>query len=549
MGRIEIVLPDRRVESLPAWFESGGGDGLEWAKELGPEETIAELERAGLRGRGGAGFPTATKWRSVRRGAGRHRYAVCNGAAGRAGHVQGPGDPAREPVSSRRGPRDRRVVAAARARCSSRLKASFGAERERVMAAVTEMEQAGLVGDLSIGIVAGPEEYLFGEEKALLEVIEGNDPLPRWLPPYVHGLFATAPQLGWQAHEPEPGHSRGHESNPTRGQQRRDAGQRRRTSSRTARTWYRSIGTAAIAGHGRVHGRRRRRAAGRRRGRVRHAAARGPRRCSARRDPGRAIKAVLLRRDQRGAHRRAARHAAQLRDVRGGRQRARRGRVHRLRRHRVHGRRRGRPLAVLVRRVVWAVPAVQARHRRDHRARSTTSAADAAPTTSLDSIDHWLAVVADGNRCFLPVEEQQLIGQHPAHVPRRLRHRTSKARARARTARSSRSSSTSPTAARSSTSARCASDPTGPTNRKYPAGDATPASAVTARRSAFVATPCCQPAWLCSAVRCRLRARRMSVRVHIPTMWRSASSDGQVLDLFVDDAFERGEQRVVGRDA
>ena len=48
-------------------------------------------------------------------------------------------------------------------------------------------------------LIAGPEEYLFGEEKALLEVIEGNDPMPRWLPPYLHGLFATTPQEGWSA--------------------------------------------------------------------------------------------------------------------------------------------------------------------------------------------------------------------------------------------------------------------------------------------------------------------------------------------------------------
>ena len=95
------------------------------------------------------------------------------------------------------------------------LKASFERERERVLRAVTEMEQAGMLGELSVALVAGPEEYLFGEEKALLEVIEGNEPLPRWLPPYMHGLFATAPQLGWSAHEPEVGHAGRHESNPT----------------------------------------------------------------------------------------------------------------------------------------------------------------------------------------------------------------------------------------------------------------------------------------------------------------------------------------------
>ena len=61
------------------------------------------------------------------------------------------------------------------------------------------MADAGLLGDAPITLIAGPEEYLFGEEKALLEVIEGNDPMPRWLPPYLHGLFATTPQEGWSA--------------------------------------------------------------------------------------------------------------------------------------------------------------------------------------------------------------------------------------------------------------------------------------------------------------------------------------------------------------
>jgi NADH-quinone oxidoreductase subunit F len=77
------------------------------------------------------------------------------------------------------------------------------------------MADAGLLDGLPIRVVTGPEEYLFGEEKALLEVIEGNDPLPRWLPPYLHGLFATAPQLGWQVHDPKAGHHLGHEANPT----------------------------------------------------------------------------------------------------------------------------------------------------------------------------------------------------------------------------------------------------------------------------------------------------------------------------------------------
>src|SRR2546421_8711621 len=61
------------------------------------------------------------------------------------------------------------------------------------------MSDAGLVGDVPITLVTGPEEYLFGEEKALLEVIEGEDPLPRLCPPYIYGLFTAMPQMGWSA--------------------------------------------------------------------------------------------------------------------------------------------------------------------------------------------------------------------------------------------------------------------------------------------------------------------------------------------------------------
>jgi NADH:ubiquinone oxidoreductase subunit F (NADH-binding) len=61
------------------------------------------------------------------------------------------------------------------------------------------MQNAGICTDCTVNVVAGPDEYLFGEEKAMLEVIEGKPPLPRWFPPYEHGLFASGPQEGWES--------------------------------------------------------------------------------------------------------------------------------------------------------------------------------------------------------------------------------------------------------------------------------------------------------------------------------------------------------------
>jgi NADH:ubiquinone oxidoreductase subunit F (NADH-binding) len=95
------------------------------------------------------------------------------------------------------------------------LKASFEAELEAFTRAVQEMQAAGICRDCQVTIVRGPEEYLFGEEKALLEVIEGRDPLPGLFPPYEHGLFATRPQMGWEAQAPAPGRPGLQYSNPT----------------------------------------------------------------------------------------------------------------------------------------------------------------------------------------------------------------------------------------------------------------------------------------------------------------------------------------------
>ena len=94
------------------------------------------------------------------------------------------------------------------------LKASFELERDAITQALAELQQADLAIDCEVTVVAGPDEYLFGEEKAMLEVIEGKPPLPRWLPPYEHGLFAASPQEGWEA-APHGAQRRTDEPNPT----------------------------------------------------------------------------------------------------------------------------------------------------------------------------------------------------------------------------------------------------------------------------------------------------------------------------------------------
>jgi NADH-quinone oxidoreductase subunit F len=210
-----FLLPERPLRSLDEYFATEtGGLGVKRAVDIGPEATVREIAQAGLRGRGGGGFPTGRKWQEVIEQGGTHRYVVANGAEGEPGTFKDRALMRANPYQLVEG-----VIVAAFAVGAREaficVNASFEPELEAVTRAVTELQGAGVCRDCQITIVRGPDEYLFGEEKALLEVIEGKPPLPRLFPPYEHGLFATAPQTGWQASENEPGHAGRHESNPT----------------------------------------------------------------------------------------------------------------------------------------------------------------------------------------------------------------------------------------------------------------------------------------------------------------------------------------------
>ena len=210
-----FLLPVEPITSIEAYLATDtGGAGIEQAHQLGPAATIDEIRRSGLRGRGGGGFPTGQKWAGIASQTGERRFLVCNGAEGEPGTFKDRALLRANPYQLVEG-----LAVAAFAIGAEEsficLKASFEREIELVTRAVEELQAAGMCGDCKVTIVAGPEEYLFGEEKAMLEVIEGNEPLPRWLPPYMHGLFSTAPQLGWQAVEPEDGEVATSGSNPT----------------------------------------------------------------------------------------------------------------------------------------------------------------------------------------------------------------------------------------------------------------------------------------------------------------------------------------------
>jgi len=243
------LLPERPIASIDEYLATDiGGLGLQHATELGPDGTIALLTRAGLRGRGGAGFPTGTKWGSVRSQPASRRYAVCNGAEGEPGTFKDRALLRANPYQVVEGLLVAAFVVDAE-RAYLAVKESFEEERERVTRAIVEMQDAGICRDCELVIVAGPEEYLYGEEKALLEVIEGNPPYPRVLPPYQHGLFATTPQLGWTAVGRSDGaRPEGDGSNPTLVNNVETLSNVPHILAKGA-DWFRSMGTGASPGN------------------------------------------------------------------------------------------------------------------------------------------------------------------------------------------------------------------------------------------------------------------------------------------------------------
>lgn len=237
-----FLLPEHPIETLEAYFATDyGGKGLHRAVERGAAATVDEVGRSGLRGRGGGGFPTGKKWSGIASQTGT-KYLVVNGAEGEPGTFKDRALLRANPYQLVEGA----IIAAfavGAAEVFIGLKATFTAEIAGVTRAVEEFQTAGFCTDCKVTIVAGPEEYLFGEEKALLEVIEGKDPLPRWLPPYIHGLFSSEPQLGWQAHDAAAGSG----SNPTLVNNVETLSNVPHIMAHGA-DWFRSIGTAESPG-------------------------------------------------------------------------------------------------------------------------------------------------------------------------------------------------------------------------------------------------------------------------------------------------------------
>ncbi len=178
------------IPSLEAYAAAGGLQGLKKARALSPKELIEEVKNSGLRGRGGAGFPAGVKWESVAGDPWRTKYVVCNAAEGEPGTYKDRYLLQRNPYPMLEG-----TLIAAHAVGAKNVfigtKRKFIREVERITSAIKEMEAAHLFRKGFVQVVLGPDDYLFGEEKALLEVIDGRGAMPRILPPYMQGARFT----------------------------------------------------------------------------------------------------------------------------------------------------------------------------------------------------------------------------------------------------------------------------------------------------------------------------------------------------------------------
>ena len=179
--------------------EAAPGSALMNAVPLGPEGVLAELETSKLRGRGGAGYPTAAKWASCRKAKGAAHYVICNADEGEPGTfkdrvlLQAHADLVLEGMTIAA-----HVIGATQGFLY--LRGEYRWLAEHLEALLASRRDAGLLGNSILGdkgfnfdidITMGAGAYICGEESALIESLEGKPGKPRNRPPYpdTHGYL------------------------------------------------------------------------------------------------------------------------------------------------------------------------------------------------------------------------------------------------------------------------------------------------------------------------------------------------------------------------
>jgi len=194
-SQVKIVLEHCGVidsESIEGYIADGGYAALAKAvTEMKPVEVIDEIRKSGLRGRGGAGYPTGLKWGIVQKAAGEQKYVVCNADEGDPGAFMDrcvlEGDPHRVLEG---------MAISGYALGANQgfiyVRAEYPLAIERLRLAIKQAERHGLLGNrifdsqfsFRIDLRIGAGAFVCGEETALLRSIQGRRGRPRPRPPY-----------------------------------------------------------------------------------------------------------------------------------------------------------------------------------------------------------------------------------------------------------------------------------------------------------------------------------------------------------------------------
>lgn len=159
------------------------------------EAVLAELKQSGLRGMGGAGFPTGTKWELVRNAPGSLKYVVCNADESEPGTFKDRVILQTMPDLVLEGMAMAALIVGA-PKAIVYIRHEYARERELLHRTLRQHQARGVFGDIDFEIFESPGGYICGEETALLEALEDRRAEPRNKPPFpgTHGLFG-APTL------------------------------------------------------------------------------------------------------------------------------------------------------------------------------------------------------------------------------------------------------------------------------------------------------------------------------------------------------------------
>ncbi|OHV41933.1 MULTISPECIES: NADH-quinone oxidoreductase subunit NuoF [Pseudofrankia] len=186
------------IWTLDTFERHGGYDSVRTAFGMGPDDIIKLVKDSGLRGRGGAGFPTGMKWSFIPQGDGKPHYLVINADEGEPGTCKDAPLMMTDPHSLIEG-----IIVASYAVRANRafvyVRGELVHAARRLRNAVVEAYRAGYLGqdilgsgfDLDLVIHSGAGAYICGEETALLDSLEGRRGQPRLRPPFpaTHGLY------------------------------------------------------------------------------------------------------------------------------------------------------------------------------------------------------------------------------------------------------------------------------------------------------------------------------------------------------------------------